>query len=232
MADAEMMRTEFVGHPQISVEALGWDPPEEYRVTYRLNGVQPDPSTGQPVIADVHQIHIKLPAEYPRSKPYCTTQTAVFHPNFGQRAGDEICIGDYWTPAQTLVDIVVKIGEMLQFQAYNVKSPLNAVAARWVAENEGVFPVGDVELFQAEPDIALTGEVDGAEVAEALARADNDADARADGADEAATPDSDADGDSSGDDSIVEDDSESDDAAASEPGAEASANSPLTITLD
>jgi hypothetical protein len=82
-------------------------------------------------------------------------QTPVFHPNFGPNPGDEICIGDFWTPAQTLVDIVAKIGEMLQFQNYNVRSPLNAVAARWVAQNEGIFPVGDVDLFQAEPEISL-----------------------------------------------------------------------------
>jgi ubiquitin-protein ligase len=155
MADSNLMRTEFAGHPQISVEPLGWDPPEQYRVTYRLTGVMTDPATGQPVTSGEHRVVLTLPAAYPRDKPYCTTETPVFHPNFGQNAGDEICIGDYWTPAQSLADIVVKVGEMIQFQEFNVKSPLNALAARWAAENQTIFPIGTVELFQAEPDISL-----------------------------------------------------------------------------
>jgi ubiquitin-protein ligase len=163
-ADAEQMRTEFAGHPEIEVEALGWEPPERYRVTFHLTGVKPDEHSGQPVVAEHHQALIKLPAAYPREKPYCTMDTPVFHPNFGANVGDEICIGDYWTPARTLVDIVVKIGEMLQFQTYNVRSPLNAIAARWVAENEDVFPIGNVALYQAEPEISLTADSDRLEV--------------------------------------------------------------------
>lgn len=155
MADAELMRTEFAGHPYITVEPMGWEPPEQYRVTYHLLGVRTDQTTGQPVTADTHVIVITLPAGYPREKPYSTAQTPVFHPNFGPNAGDEICIGDYWTPSQTLADIVVKVGEMLQFREYNVRSPLNAVAARWVAENESIFPIGDIGLYQAEPEISL-----------------------------------------------------------------------------
>lgn len=149
------MKTEFAGHPHIAVEPLGWEPPEQYRVTYRLVGARTDADTGQPVTADKHVIVITLPANYPREKPYSTAETPVFHPNFGPNAGDEICIGDYWTPTQTLVDIVVKVGEMLQYREYNVRSPLNAVAARWAARNEGIFPLGHVGLYQAEPEIAL-----------------------------------------------------------------------------
>lgn len=155
MADAEMMRTEFAGHPHVEVEPLGWEPAEQYRVTYRLIGVSKDEVSGQPVVTESHTILITLPAAYPRGKPYSTMLTPVFHPNFGQNVGDEICIGDYWTPSQTLVDIVVKIGEMLQFREYNIRSPLNPEAARWVAENESIFPIGDVDLFQAEPEIEL-----------------------------------------------------------------------------
>lgn len=150
-----MMRTEFAGHPYITVEPIGFDPPEQYRIAYRLNGVLLDSQNGQPIVSDHHQAFITLTSAYPREKPYAVMQTPVFHPNFGPNAGDEICIGDFWTPAQTLADIVVKIGAMLQFQMYNVRSPLNAVAARWVTQNENVFPIGDVELFQAEPEISL-----------------------------------------------------------------------------
>lgn len=153
-ADAQQMRTEFAGHPQIDVTPLGFEPAEAYRVTYRLTGVALDPQ-GQPEYVHVHHVHVQLPATYPRSKPLFRMETPIFHPNFGSRVGEEVCIGDYWSPAQSLADIVVTIGEMIQYQRYNVRSPLNAVAARWVAENESVFPVGAVPLFQAEPEISV-----------------------------------------------------------------------------
>jgi ubiquitin-protein ligase len=157
VADAQQLRTEFAGHPNITVEGVGWDPPEQYRVTFRVPGVTLG-TGGQPLVVEQHRALIVLPAAYPREKPYCTAETQVFHPNFGANAGEEICIGDYWTPSQSLADIVVKIGEMLQYREYNIRSPLNAVAGRWAAENEAIFPIGDIGLYQAEPVVALGDE--------------------------------------------------------------------------
>jgi ubiquitin-protein ligase len=155
-ADADAIRTEFAGHPEISVTALGPEPAEIYQVQYRLRGATLDAS-GHPVIANEHRVVIQLPASYPREKPIAMTESLVFHPNFGSRTGDEICIGDFWTPTRTLTDIIVAIGEMLQYQRYNTKSPLNAVAARWTAENEAIFPLGQVQLYQSEPTIVIGG---------------------------------------------------------------------------
>lgn len=153
-AESQTLRTEFAGHPYITVEPLRPEPSERYRVSYALRGVMLTPS-GETLYADHHSIVIQLPAGYPREKPVVTTETPVFHPNFGANPGEEICIGDYWSPAQGLVDIVVTVGEMIQFQRYNVHSPLNAVAARWVAANESAFPVGTTDLFLAEPEVLL-----------------------------------------------------------------------------
>jgi ubiquitin-protein ligase len=153
-ADAESLRTEFAGHPEIQVLPLGYEPSDAYRLIFRLPGIALD-SAGQPTIINLHQAVIQLVAGYPREKPIAVMETAIFHPNFGPNVGDEICIGDYWSPAQSLSDIVVTIGELIQYQRYNTRSPLNAVAARWVAQNEAIFPVGHVSLFQAEPNIQL-----------------------------------------------------------------------------
>ncbi len=154
-ADADLLRTEFAGHPNIQVIPIGAEPAEQYRVHYRIPGVVIDPTTRQPAIAQSFTALISLTANYPREKPYCTMQSAIFHPNFGPNIGDEICIGDFWTPAQTLPDIIVKVGEMIQFQLFNIKSPLNAVAARWTAEHPDAFPVGTLDLYQAEPGVRL-----------------------------------------------------------------------------
>jgi ubiquitin-protein ligase len=153
-ADAQMLRTEFAGHPQISVTPLRPEPSDIYQVTYDLRGVSLTPA-GETIYTDLHTVVIQLSASYPRDKPIVTAESPVFHPNFGVNAGDEVCIGDYWSPAQGLADIVVTVGEMIQFQRYNVRSPLNPVAARWAAANESAFPVGNINLFLAEPEIVL-----------------------------------------------------------------------------
>jgi ubiquitin-protein ligase len=155
IADSEGLRSEFAGHPYIATAALSFDPSESYRLTYRLRGVSLD-ATGQPQLIDFHQATIQLGSGYPRQKPLAIMETAIFHPNFGPRMHEEICIGDYWSPMQTLADIVVTIGEMIQYQRYNIRSPLNAVAARWAAEHPEMFPVGHVSLFQAEPAVAIS----------------------------------------------------------------------------
>ena len=153
-ADSIAMRTEFAGHPNIAVTPIGYEPPESYRIIYRLRGVSLD-QKGQPLFIEEFHVLIQLGSTYPREKPLAVMESPIFHPNFGPRIGEEICIGDYWSPAQSLVDIVITIGELIQYQRYNTRSPLNAVAARWVASNESVFPVGNVSLFQREPEIKL-----------------------------------------------------------------------------
>jgi ubiquitin-protein ligase len=156
LADAESMKTEFAGHALITVEPVGWEPAEEYRITYHLRGTCLD-NAGTLIWSEHHVARLVLVAGYPREKPYCTMETPIFHPNFGPNVGEEICLADYWSPGQTLPDIVVKIGAMIQFQLFNVRSPLNAAAARWAEANPQILPVGNVSLFQAEPDIGLGG---------------------------------------------------------------------------
>ncbi|MEQ8842251.1 MAG: hypothetical protein RIB98_14805 [Acidimicrobiales bacterium] len=146
-ADAVMLREAFGSHPSIRVTPSQDDPPTAYSVGYSVPGVTLAPGSSQPQITNDHRATVRLVSGYPREKPYCISDTIVFHPNFGARAGDEICIADFWSSGQTLVDIIVKIGEMIQYKSFNVRSPLNAVAARWVDENPSVVPVGDVELW-------------------------------------------------------------------------------------
>jgi hypothetical protein len=54
--------------------------------------------------------------------------TPCFHPNIEPAT---ICVGDHWTAGERLVDLVVRIGEMITYQAYNIKSPLDGEAAMW-----------------------------------------------------------------------------------------------------
>lgn len=69
--------------------------------------------------------------------------TLVVHPNIDPQ---KICIGDHWAAGHTLAELVVRIGEMLCYQSYNVKSPLNAKAAAWAELNIPSLPLEKVDL--------------------------------------------------------------------------------------
>jgi len=153
-ADYENVRAEFSGHPHVTVEALGPRvPPERYRVQFRLvglflNGDQPD-------YREMHEVDITLPRAYPAEKPYCVPLSPIFHPNIK----DYFCIADYWAASMSLVDVIVKLGEMIQWRVYNPRSPLDAIAARWAVQQDesglDVFPVGKVDLGVADFNVGL-----------------------------------------------------------------------------
>lgn len=151
-ADYESVRAEFSGHPHVRVTPLGpQQPPEAYRVVYRLRGLRLDGN--QPVPADEHHVEIRLPLGYPREKPLCTPLTPLFHPN----VRDYYCIQDHWAAGQSLADTIAKIGGMIQYRDYNPLSPLDALAARWASQNRHLFPLGNVELGTPEVEITIGG---------------------------------------------------------------------------
>ena len=141
--DYQSIRTKFDGHPNIKVHAIGVTPPERYRVVYQVPSLRLDPQN-RPIITNVTVVDFELPSGYPKDKPRAVAAEQVFHPNFG----DYICIADFWSPAQSLSDIILEVGEMLQWQKYNILSPLNAVAANWASEQRANLPVGHIDLAQ------------------------------------------------------------------------------------
>ena len=152
MSDYEKIKNEFDGSNFVTVTPIGGNPPERYRVVYRLKSLRWDSSQSRPVEHERHEVEIYLPQNYPREKPQCLIHSPIFHPNFSiNHNPNMVCIGDHWAAGNSLVDVIVQIGEMIQFQTYNVKSPLNAVAARWSLENERYFPLGRVNLYKPDP---------------------------------------------------------------------------------
>lgn len=153
-ADQSALMTAFAGHQWISVEPIGPAPAERYRVTYRVPALRRTESNELERI-ELVVVDLALPSGYPREKPYCTTATQIFHPNFG----NYICIADFWSPSNTIVDTVIQIGDMLQYKSFNTSSPLNALAARWVVDNLSLIPLGNRELIPIEPEIRLGSEL-------------------------------------------------------------------------
>jgi ubiquitin-protein ligase len=151
-ADYDDVRETFSGHPHVTVEPVGSGrPPESYRVVYRLRGLVLNGE--QPGYSDYHEVDIMLPRRYPAEKPYVVPLTRVFHPN----VRDYYCIADYWAAGTTLVDVIAKLGDMIQWRVYNPASPLDAIAARWASEQEpkGLFPIGRVDLGVADFEIGV-----------------------------------------------------------------------------
>ena len=143
------MSAAFAGHPYITVTPIGLAPVGQYQVIYRVPTLQR--LDGELKVTGLSVVNISLPPNYPREKPYCTTTEPVFHPNFG----NYICIADFWSPSQTLVDVIVEIGQLLQYQLFNTRSPLNALAARWVSDNSNRLPIGALELLPVEPEVQI-----------------------------------------------------------------------------
>jgi hypothetical protein len=139
--DYDQIRARFDGHPAIRVDALGTVPPERYRVTYYVPSLRLDQNS-RPIISETTVVDFDLPMGYPKEKPHAVAHGNVFHPNFGEY----VCIADFWSPAQSLADIVLEVGQMLQWQKYNIQSPLNAIAADWAVKHQAELPVGHKDL--------------------------------------------------------------------------------------
>lgn len=145
-SDWEQVKKDFTGHKNIIVKPVGEEPPEKYHVTYFVNGIYLLPD-GQIETLSRHEVEITLHAEYPRYKPVCKILTPIWHPNF--RDG-QICIGDIWGAGESLSDIIINIGDMIQYKSWNSYSPLSADAAQWAMENKHLFPIGNIDLYIAD----------------------------------------------------------------------------------
>ena len=142
-ADADQMRQAFGDFPLIKIRSSTGDPPDAYIVEYFIKGLERIPGRRDPIERHYHLAEIRLISEYPRLGPQCKMLTPCFHPNIEPAT---ICVGDHWTAGERLVDLVVRIGEMISYQAYNIKSPLDAEAAMWADLHVKELPIDDRNL--------------------------------------------------------------------------------------
>jgi ubiquitin-protein ligase len=141
-ADYDKLRDYVNHHPRLQLIQVDGSPPERYQLEYQIRGLrQTDEDLS---VVKSHMVEIALPLSYPRLPPQCRMLTPIFHPNIAPHA---ICIGDHWSPGEPLWSIVARIGEMIAYQSYNTKSPLNGEAARWVDENLRDLPLDPVSMM-------------------------------------------------------------------------------------
>lgn len=146
-SDARQISETFKAFPLIKVSPEAGDVPDVYQVEYAVKSLERDP-TGQPVPREQHRVEIRLTNDYPRLSPHCKMLTPIFHPNIDPD-GTTICIGDHWTAGERLADLIIRIGEMLAYQAYNIRSPLDGEAAMWADLNQAKLPLDSRSLHPA-----------------------------------------------------------------------------------
>lgn len=143
-ADFESVSDYFQNHPYIKLMETQGNPAERYLMEFHVTGLVPN-DNGSPIEGNTHGAEIFLPMDYPRRPPICRMVTPIYHPNIDPQ---KICIGDHWSAGQILPHLIVRIAEMICFQSYNTKSPLNAEAAAWAESNQSSFPLMNGDLTE------------------------------------------------------------------------------------
>jgi ubiquitin-protein ligase len=141
-ADHAQVLARFTDHANIRLVQAEGVPPDKYTFEFLVQSLVPA-GENDCVSGTAHRAEFFLPLDYPRRPPFCRMITPVFHPNIDPQ---KICIGDHWSAGQSLVQMVVRVAEMLCFQSYNLKSPLNAKAAAWAELNMAQLPLQRVDF--------------------------------------------------------------------------------------
>lgn len=140
----------------IEVVATESDPPDKYRVRFTCRGVEGIHPNGDPIYRNSHEVTIYLHAEYPLKQPQLKWQTPIFHPNI--HITGAVCIGAWW-PAKTLDELLLTLGEMVQYKNFEPRDPMNSKAAAWAMRRKNFFPVDNRPLKgQSLADLIVLGE--------------------------------------------------------------------------
>lgn len=135
----------------------GW-PPEKYVITYRCRGIAAVDQQQNPQVSDFHQVSMYMGSDYPLKEPYLRWLTPIWHPNIEHLEPHHVCTNNVqnWYAAKPLAELVVAMGEMVQYKHYHAKwispFPLDRAAAEWVlnvAEPRGLL--GPEKPFDDQP---------------------------------------------------------------------------------
>lgn len=126
-------RSEF-----IQILTTEGDPPEKYLIRFTCRGVEKLNAHGQPVFRDQHDVTVYLHAEYPLKQPQLKWHTPIFHPNI--HVTGAVCIGQWWA-AKTVDELLLTLGEMIQYKNYDPNDPMNSKAAAWAKRNAHLYPI-------------------------------------------------------------------------------------------
>jgi ubiquitin-protein ligase len=122
-------------------------PAYEYVIEYRCKGIE-RLQGNDPVFRTNHRVKITLSNDYPKNSPSAEFLTPIFHPNV--YTNQRVCLGSYWTMAENLSELVIRIGKIIQYSkdVLNLNSPANGDAKDWANRNPNRYPV-DNKTFKS-----------------------------------------------------------------------------------
>jgi hypothetical protein len=154
-------RSTFIDVRPIEMQP-GW-PPEKYIITYTCRGIASIDLDELPRVSEFHQVSMYMGSEYPLKEPYLRWLTPIWHPNIAHEEPHHVCTNNVqnWFAAKPLAELVLAMGEMVQYKHYHAKwiapYPLDRDAADWVlefAEPRGILgpnkPFDDRPLLQTQ----------------------------------------------------------------------------------
>lgn len=154
-------RSSFIQVQPVEVQR-GW-PPEKYIITYTCRGIASIDENKAPRISEFHQVSMYMGSDYPLKEPYLKWLTPIWHPNIEHLEPHHVCTNNVqnWFAAKPLAELVLAMGEMIQYKQYHAKwvspFPLDHAAANWVlevAEPQGIIgpnkPLDDRPLLKAQ----------------------------------------------------------------------------------
>ena len=134
-------------------------PPRKYEVSYKVKSIVGINGDQSPVYGDLHRMEIVIPNDYPLQSAACKMITKVWHPNIKYEGIGEGTICSSSPEFGTLFnldELVVRIGEMLQYRRYHALFvepwPEDAEVAKWVTNYAEVNGVANKNL---DPKIAV-----------------------------------------------------------------------------
>jgi hypothetical protein len=125
--------------PEEFVRKFPGRPPEKYLVMFRCRGLMRKEPGGEIVPANQHLLEVVFGWDFPQVPPRFVWMTPIWHPNI---LPPYLCAaGRAFALSTTLDQICLMVGQMIQYQNYNIKDPLNHEAAIWASQNPHRFPV-------------------------------------------------------------------------------------------
>jgi len=116
-------------------------PPESYVITYKCRGIVGVDGERAPIYGDEHKVSVYLRHGYPLLPPEVNWLTPIWHPNIDHLPPHHVCINevDTWWPGRHLDDLVLWMGELVQYKRYHAEEgvepfPDDQMVAEWVRE--------------------------------------------------------------------------------------------------
>lgn len=142
-AEYERLRELHDSGGLVSIEETVGDPPDRYKILFTCRGIAAIVDD-QPVYSDLHRVQIVLTNDFPAVQPLLEWLTPIFHPNISENG--QVCIGG-WYPAKMLDQLILSLGNMIQYKNYAVHDPLRHDASQWAIAHKEQLPVDKRSLF-------------------------------------------------------------------------------------